>query len=58
MNLSEAITSMSSFRELVANKLNGTFSLVMEPSYLTFFNKYLNDTGVVGLSSSVRGVMV
>jgi len=47
MDLSQAQTAMAPLRDLVVNGLQGTFSLVIEPSMTVFFDKYLNHTGVV-----------
>ncbi|RPD52974.1 FAD-binding domain-containing protein [Lentinus tigrinus ALCF2SS1-7] len=50
LNMSQAEQEMASLKQFVTTTLGATFSLTLQPSFLTFFNNFLLTTGVpVGL---------
>ncbi|KAI0353743.1 FAD-binding domain-containing protein [Trametes cingulata] len=50
LNLSQAASEMEELRSFVTEELGATFSLTLQPTFLSFFNEFLLTTGVpVGL---------
>ena len=47
LNMSQAEQEMASLKQFVTHSLGATFSLTLQPSFLTFFNNFLLKTGVV-----------
>ena len=47
LNMSQAEQEMASLQQFVTQSLGATFSLTLQPSFLTFFNNFLLKTGVV-----------
>lgn len=50
LNMSEAAAQMQELKAFATKTLGATFSLSLQPDFLSFFNEFLLDTGVVSLT--------